>query len=92
MRYSLLLLLICLPVHANERKEAQSAVSRAIMGIPAVKYTKKDMEYKLQQTDYKFLFYLSPIVTQTLRLRHDHFVYYFDFKSESIFVQYRLDF
>lgn len=76
----------------TEQQEAQSAVSRAVMGIPIVKYHRRDIEYKLQQTDYKFLFYLSPIVTRTLRIRHEHFVYYFDFKDDSIFIQYRLDF
>jgi hypothetical protein len=93
MRYILFLLLIWVSgAHANETKEARSALSRAVMGIPIVKYTKKDIEYKLQQTDYKFLFYLSPVVTRTFRFRHDHMIYYFDFKSESVFIQYRLDF
>lgn len=59
LRYILLLMFIFPDIGYAKEKEAQDALTRAVMKIPLISESKKYWEKKARTSDFKMLFYLG---------------------------------
>ena len=81
-----------LPLNALASSEAQDALTKAVMKIPLVNDSRKEIEYKVRGSDFKYMFYFVPIASKTVKFNHPGVTYQYELDEQRLDILYKIEF